>query len=165
MTQDNPRMGDLNELVERLGTPHTLDIRDIVQVRALLDLVAVERSEAATALTSLIAERDEARTLVAEANNSLYGSQGYFHSLNGGAFDKYHLATGIENLKSNSRKEWRRAEAAEAQLKAAREALNNIRELNMSGVDDAGHRWANSDLIEQEIVTALSLDTNKGDGV
>lgn len=49
-------------------------------------------------------ERDEARTLVAEANNSLYGSQGYFHSTNGGPFDKYHLANGIENLKATSRR-------------------------------------------------------------
>jgi hypothetical protein len=56
-------------------------------------------------------ERDEARTLVTEANNSLYGSQGYFHSLNGGPFDKYHLANGIEKLKAHARSEWRRAEA------------------------------------------------------
>lgn len=48
-------------------------------------------------------ERDEARQLVIEANNSLYGSQGYFHSLNGGDFDKYHLARGIEDLKASLR--------------------------------------------------------------
>jgi hypothetical protein len=48
-------------------------------------------------------ERDEARQLVIEANNSLYGSQGYFHSLNGGEFDKYHLARGIEDLKARLR--------------------------------------------------------------
>lgn len=42
---------------------------------------------------------DEARALVIEANNSLYGSQGYFHSLKGGQFDKYHLSRGIEELK------------------------------------------------------------------
>lgn len=68
-------------------------------------------------------ERDEARLLVAEANNSLYGSQGYFHSLNGGPFDKYHLATGIEKLKAQSRKEWRRAEAAEARIATLMQAL------------------------------------------
>lgn len=48
-----------------------------------------------------------------------------------------------------------RAERAEAQLKAAREALAAIRELNMSDVDANGHKWANSDLIEQELVAAL----------
>jgi hypothetical protein len=68
-------------------------------------------------------ERDEARLLVAEANNSLYGSQGYFHSLNGGPFDKYHLATGIEKVKANARSEWRRAERAEASLGVAAKAL------------------------------------------
>ncbi len=35
-------------------------------------------------------------------------------------------------------------------------ALENIRELNLSGADEHGHRWANSDLIEQEIVFALT---------
>lgn len=34
-------------------------------------------------------------------------------------------------------------------------ALVEIRELNMSGEDENGHRWANSDLIEQTIVFAL----------
>lgn len=48
-----------------------------------------------------------------------------------------------------------RAERAEAQLKAARDALATIRELNMSGADANGPQWANSDLIEQEIVAAL----------
>lgn len=72
------------------------------------------------------AERDEARALVIEANNSLYGSQGYFHSLNGGPFDKYHLATGIENLKDAARRlhlTLARAEAAEAKLAEAGKAL------------------------------------------
>lgn len=62
--------------------------------------------------SAVIAERDQARSLVAEANNSLYGSQGYFHSLNGGPFDKYHLARGIEELK-------RASNAAEARLAEA----------------------------------------------
>jgi hypothetical protein len=47
-------------------------------------------------------ERDEARQLVIEANNSLYGSHGYFHSLNGGPFDKHHLSRGIEKLKADN---------------------------------------------------------------
>src|SRR3546814_15094519 len=61
-------------------------------------------------------ERDEARGLVIEANNSLFGSQGYFHSSDGGAYDRYHLARAIEALKARSRKSAAaiaRAEAAE----------------------------------------------------
>jgi len=49
-----------------------------------------------------------------------------------------------------------RATTAEAALVKAREALDNIRELNMKSEDENGHRWANSDLIEQEIIGALS---------
>ena len=59
--------------------------------------------DAAAEIERLRRERDEARTIVVEANNSLYGSQGYFHSTNGGPFDKYHLARPIEELKSRAR--------------------------------------------------------------
>ena len=46
--------------------------------------------------------------------------------------------------------------AYKTRIKALEEALNEIRELNMSGADENGHRWANSDLIEQTIVFALT---------
>ena len=82
------------------------------------------------------AERDEARLLVTEANNSLYGSQGYFHSLTGGAFDKYHLASGIEKLKDSSRKQYV-AEAERVRLAADNEwlrgALTAIRDVKFPG--------------------------------
>lgn len=39
---------------------------------------------------------------------------------------------------------------------AMKRALEAIRKLNMMPPDENGHRWANSDLIEQEIVAALS---------
>lgn len=39
---------------------------------------------------------------------------------------------------------------------AMQRALQNIRELNMTQPDENGHRWSNSDLIEQEIVAALA---------
>ena len=53
-------------------------------------------------------------------------------------------------------REWKaRAEAAEAKLAWTVDALGKIRELNMTGTDEDGHRWAHSDLIEQEIVCAL----------
>ncbi len=47
----------------------------------------------------------------------------------------------------------------ERQLATAREALENIRELNFSGADENGNQWANSDLIDQEITAALAALT------
>ena len=47
----------------------------------------------------------------------------------------------------------------ERQLATAREALENIRELNFSGADENGNQWANSDLIDQEIIAALAALT------
>jgi hypothetical protein len=58
----------------------------------------------------LEAERDSDREVIEWANNSLYGSLGYFVSLNGGERDKLHLARGIEDLKTANRKGY--AEAA-----------------------------------------------------
>ncbi|RWR26828.1 hypothetical protein D2T29_19830 [Sinirhodobacter populi] len=58
-----------------------------------------------------------------------------------------------------------RAEKAERQLAelrvqmaALREALERIHDLNLTAVDENGHRWANSDLIEQEIVSSRMSD-------
>mgnify|MGYP006921292195 CR=1 FL=1 len=55
-------------------------------------------------ITTLRKQLENAREVIIEANNSLYGSQGYFLSLNGGPPNKYHLAEGIEELKSNVRR-------------------------------------------------------------
>ena len=41
-------------------------------------------------------------------------------------------------------------------ITALEDALRKISELNETGADENGHRWANSDLIEQEIVFALA---------
>ena len=41
-----------------------------------------------------------------------------------------------------------------AQTEAAR-AFTKIRELNMTGADENGHRWANSDLIDQTVTQGL----------
>jgi len=85
---------------------------------------------------------EEAKALVVEANNSLYGSQGYFHYLNGGAFDKYHLATGIEALKFSSR----RAHTSQARLSEAVKVLEEIAQ--MPGVNgghyDIGEEFRNT---------------------
>lgn len=59
-----------------------------------------------------------ARQAIINANNSLYGSQGFFLSTNGGDPDEYHLARPIEALKARANEQWRRAEKAEAALTA-----------------------------------------------
>lgn len=47
------------------------------------------------------------RAVITEANNSLYGSQGFFMSLSGEKpAHKHHLAEGIEELKTRSSKNW-----------------------------------------------------------
>ena len=56
----------------------------------------------------------------------------------------------------------RYVETAEAHIKALEEALNEIRELNMTAEDENGHRWANSDLIDQTIMLALSTLNSEG---
>lgn len=58
--------------------------------------------KAATAITSLRNQLEEAKAVVTEANNSLYGSQNFFLSTDGGEPDKYHLARPIEDLKRRS---------------------------------------------------------------
>ncbi|PJN95866.1 hypothetical protein CNY89_05985 [Amaricoccus sp. HAR-UPW-R2A-40] len=89
------------------------------------EMIAIVRAHDASAqaatIATLTAERDEARALVAEANNSLYGSQNYFHSLNGGDFDKHHLSRGIEELKETSKRWWRATRFAEAERDEAQE--------------------------------------------
>lgn len=90
-------------------------------------------------LTEALRERDEARALVTEANNSLYGSQGYFHSLNGGPFDKYHLARGIENLKEDCGKRYVALQAAESALATARAELEAAREAEQEACAKAAY--------------------------
>ena len=92
--------------------------------------------QAAAEIERLRRERDEARTIVVEANNSLYGSQGYFHSTNGGPFDKYHLARPIEELKSRARD----ALTAESAVAAAWEEAVKIAEDNAQHSNTASQR-------------------------
>ncbi len=84
--------------------------------------------ESAAEIERLRRERDEARQIVTEANNSLFGSQNYFHSINGGPFDKYHLANEIEKRKSDSLTQWRKLTTAESLLAAAWENAAKIAE-------------------------------------
>lgn len=55
-----------------------------------------------------------------------------------------------------AKKNGKRIEAAERENKALRKALDEIRELNLENEDENGHRWANSDMINQTIVSVLA---------
>ena len=116
------------EIVERLNK-YAMDWRDRACSVAIVH-------ESAAEIERLRRERDEARTIVVEANNSLYGSQGYFHSTNGGPFDKYHLARPIEELK------WRARDAltAESAVAAAWEEAVKIAEDNAQHSNTASQR-------------------------
>ena len=59
-------------------------------------------------------ELDAAKRVITWANNSLYGSHGYFLSTNGGAPDEHHLDMPIEKLKSYGHEQYVRAEAIKA---------------------------------------------------
>jgi hypothetical protein len=51
------------------------------------------------------------RAIITEANNSLYGSKGFFMTLDGEKPPhKYHLAEAIEKLKAQANREYNRAE-------------------------------------------------------
>lgn len=49
------------------------------------------------------------------------------------------------------------ADPAQIRADALRDVFDQIRALNLSGRDENGHRWANSDLIDQCVVSGLGL--------
>lgn len=63
------------------------------------------------------------REVVAKANNSLYGSQGFFLSLDGGPADKYHLARPIEKMKAELNYRYRDLQEKERNLTVARNTI------------------------------------------
>src|SRR3546814_10877641 len=106
----------LHEVVQGDGEPDqalsftedSFPLEGVAGYRKVSRQPLVLQSDLAAAIAErdrLHTERDEARGLVIEANNSLFGSQGYFHSSDGGAYDRYHLARAIEDLKARSRKD------------------------------------------------------------
>lgn len=114
--------------------------------------VAIKVHEATVArdtqIAALQAERDEARLLVAWANNSLYGSQGYFHSKNGGPFDEHHLDSAIEEIKALANKRWQEIAALQARVKELEEAL---RLATKASVHRRFWKFADTALIEVRI--------------
>lgn len=79
------------------------------------DLYASRISQQDAEIERLRRELEEARAVIAWANNSLFGSHGFFLSLDGGEPDKHHLDRAIEHLKE-------RARNSEAKLAEARKA-------------------------------------------
>lgn len=57
-----------------------------------------------------------------------------------------------------------RIEADNKLIQEMRDALNEIRELNLENEDENGHRWANSDMINQTVVFALSKAKSQQEG-
>ncbi|MDX0897481.1 hypothetical protein GOD90_10810 [Sinorhizobium medicae] len=75
--------------------------------------------DAADELDRLRRELEEARRAIEWANNSLFGSHGFFLSVSGGEPDEHHLDRAIESLKEQKRKYY-------AELEEARKALEQI---------------------------------------
>lgn len=93
---------------------------------AAVDAVKLQETEAPSDVVRLTRERDEARQLAVEANNSLYGSQGYFHSFGDAPFDKYHLANGIERLKQSANATLAQEPAGQSEAGAGRPELDAL---------------------------------------
>ena len=78
----------------------------------------------------------ELERVIAWANNSLFGSHGFFLSKNGGHDDEHHLDRQIEALKEHLRKERDRSIALEAERDMLREkSISNARERNAAERD------------------------------
>lgn len=74
---------------------------------------------------SEIPKFEEAKKAIAWANNSLYGSHGYFLSDCGGPANEHHLDAPIENLKADCNR-WYRAASPYATPEALAEALSAL---------------------------------------
>lgn len=92
---------------------------------------AINRIEPATVLAllaenaALRSQSENARTVVAWANNSLFGSCGYFH---GEPFDGLHLARPIEALKSRATEAERKLAEAVGHVEQLVDRLHSIRD-------------------------------------
>ena len=69
----------------------------------MLDEAASRISQQDAELERLRREVEEARGAIAWANNSLFGSHGFFLSLDGGEPDEHHLDRAIEDMKARNR--------------------------------------------------------------
>jgi hypothetical protein len=171
-----------SEVVARLLAKKVHASYGVDRVDILVEPSALE-VEAAALISSLVAERDEARQIVRDTHwmavRYADGRQSYAVGMCNDAMRKAYDAGWLtyseyrqhdldpQYARDGSKPEYRhvetRATTAENQLAALTKrvgelegALAKIRELNMSLPDVDGYRWARSDLIEQEIVFALT---------
>lgn len=79
----------------------------------------MDEAEKDARIAQLEAELDEARAVVIDCNNSLFGSHGYFVS---------EQAAAIENLKRYGNEQWKLAQASGARLALAARAESELRE-------------------------------------
>ncbi len=79
--------------------------------------------EAAAELTRLRERNAELEKVIAWANNSLFGSHGFFLSINDGPDNEHHLDEAIENLKSQGQNYFAHILSLEATVMELREAL------------------------------------------
>ena len=70
---------------------------------AWTSIIASRISQQDAELERLRREVEEARGAIAWANNSLFGSHGFFLSLDGGEPDEHHLDRAIEDMKARNR--------------------------------------------------------------
>lgn len=119
---------------------------------------------------TIIRERDEAREAIAEANNSLFGSQAFFLSLSGGPADRYHLSRAIEELKARRAPNFSRddiARAVEAELHKSWSTSEHwfttrVREIGLAVADAILARAPDGerDFEAQVIAAAFALDVD-----
>lgn len=131
MSTDPTPQTDIAGLVEELRGGcvfHDYGEVDIMATEPLLERAATALSTQAEEIARLTRERDEARAVVIDCNNSLFGSQGYFVS---------EQAAAIEGLKGAKNRQWQRAEAAEALAETLKGAIQNLLDQKITARSEA----------------------------
>lgn len=126
---DHAELGhDIRKLC--VGHPHAKIAWPHYELHALVDRADALIAENA----ALRAESESARTVVAWANNSLFGSCGYFH---GEPYDDLHLARPIEVLKARATEAERKLAEAEAEARRWKSAYDITHEQATENVSEA----------------------------
>lgn len=117
--------GDYPQCVIRLETARMNAIK--VGNSIMAHVHAVDIRDTVIALRDARAERDEAREAIAWANNSLYGSHGFFLSTRGDTpNDPHHLDRPIEDMKARCNQQWQDLTAARTRIAELEAALREL---------------------------------------